>query len=42
MCLYSGKDKDGYHIMAYDKDSPEWSLNGEHNLMTELLANYSD
>ena len=32
-CSYSGKGKDDYHVMAYDKDSPQWSLNGEHNLI---------
>ena len=28
--LNSGKGKDDYHIMAYDKESPEWTMNGEH------------
>ena len=31
--LNSGKGKDDYHVMAYDKESPEWTMNGEHNLI---------
>ena len=32
--IYSPNDEDGYHIMVYDKGSPEWTLlNGEHNLI---------